>query len=118
MKAGVAAMLAAAAAVRASGVRLARPFALHLVIGEEDGGLGAFATLQRGHRGDACVIPEPTDLRLVTANAGALSFRIEVPGLATHGSTRTRALGPGLLSGDPRRSAGSATPPQPLTPSR
>ena len=88
MKAGVAAMLAAAAAVRASGVRLTRPYALHLVIGEEDGGLGAFATLQRGHRGAACVIPEPTDLRLVTANAGALSFRIEVPGLATHGSTR------------------------------
>ena len=80
-------MLAAAAAVRASGVRLERPYALHVVIGEEDGGLGAFATLQRGHRGDACVIPEPTDLRLVTANAGALSFRIEVPGLATHGAT-------------------------------
>ncbi len=87
MKAGVAAMLAAAAALRGSGIRLTRPYALHLVIGEEDGGLGAFATLQRGHRGDACVIPEPTDLRLVTANAGALCFRIEVPGLATHGST-------------------------------
>ena len=88
MKAGVAAMLAAAAAVRSSGVELRRPFALHLLIGEEDGGLGAFATLQRGHVGAACIIPEPTDLQLVTANAGALTFRIEVPGLATHGSTR------------------------------
>lgn len=87
MKGGVAVMLAAAAAVRDSGIRLQRPFALHCLIGEEDGGLGAFATLQRGHRGDACVIGEPTDLRLVTANAGALSFRIEVPGLASHGAT-------------------------------
>ena len=87
MKGGVAAMATAAAAVQESGVRLERPYALHVLIGEEDGGLGAFATLQRGHGGDACVITEPTDLRLVTANAGALSFRIEVPGLATHGAT-------------------------------
>ena len=64
------------------------PFAVHFVVGEEDGGLGAYATLARGHTGDACVIPEPTDLRLVTANAGSLTFRIEVPGQATHGSTR------------------------------
>ena len=87
MKGGLAAVLAAAAAVRASGVELVRPFAVHCVVGEEDGGLGAFATLHRGHGGAACVIPEPTRMDLVTANAGALSFRIEVPGLATHGST-------------------------------
>jgi acetylornithine deacetylase len=68
-------------------VALARGFAVHLGVGEEDGGLGAFGTLARGHVGDACIIPEPTGLRLVTANAGALTFRIEVPGLATHGST-------------------------------
>ena len=64
------------------------PFAVHFVVGEEDGGLGAYATLARGHTGDACIIPEPTELRLVTANAGSLTFRIEVPGQATHGSTR------------------------------
>nr|WP_294694126.1 ArgE/DapE family deacylase [uncultured Friedmanniella sp.] len=87
MKGGLAAVLAAVAAVRASGAELVRPLAVHCVVGEEDGGLGAFATLQRGHRGAACVIPEPTSLDLVTANAGALTFRIEVRGLATHGST-------------------------------
>jgi acetylornithine deacetylase len=87
MKGGVTAMLAAAGAVQASGVPLDRRYALHFLIGEEDGGLGAFATLRRGHRGDACIIPEPTNLELMTANAGALTFRIEVPGLATHGST-------------------------------
>lgn len=87
MLGGVAAILSAVGAVRSAGVRLSRPYAVHLVIGEEDGGLGAFATLQRGHDGDACIIPEPTDLQLVTANAGSLTFRIEVPGLATHAST-------------------------------
>ena len=86
MKGGVAAILAAVAALGPD-VASVPPFAVHCVVGEEDGGIGAFATLARGHTGRACVIPEPTDLRLVTANAGSLTFRIEVPGLATHGST-------------------------------
>ena len=87
MKGGVAAILDAVAIAQRAAVSLP-PFAVHFVVGEEDGGLGAFATLARGHVGDSCIIPEPTDLRLVTANAGSLTFRIEVPGRATHGSTR------------------------------
>ena len=87
MKGGVAAILGAVEAVL-DGRDEVPPFAVHLVIGEEDGGLGAYATLARGHTGASCVIPEPTELRLVTANAGSLTFRIEVPGRATHGSTR------------------------------
>jgi len=87
MKAGVAANLAAIAAIRSAGLRTRRAFALHSVIGEEDGGIGAFATLQRGHTGAACIITEPTSGTLVTANAGALTFSIQVPGVATHGST-------------------------------
>ncbi|WP_336030054.1 ArgE/DapE family deacylase [Geodermatophilus sp. FMUSA9-8] len=92
MKGGVAASLAALAAVRAAGVRLRRPVALHSVVGEEDGGLGAWATLARGHRGDACVIPEPTDGAVVTAAAGALTFRLEVAGLAAHAAMRDRGV--------------------------
>jgi acetylornithine deacetylase len=86
MKAGVIAIIAAARALRHHS--LARPFAVHTVIGEEDGGLGSFAALRRGHIGDACVIAEPTNRDIVSANAGSLTFRIEVSGLATHGSTR------------------------------
>ena len=41
-------------------MRLARPLAVHCVVSEEDGGLGAFATLRRGHTGEAAVITEPT----------------------------------------------------------
>ncbi|MGZ4602054.1 MAG: ArgE/DapE family deacylase [Kineosporiaceae bacterium] len=91
MKAGVVAALAAVTAVcaaRSAGVRLAGRVAVHSVVGEEDGGLGAFGTLARGHTGDGCVIPEPTSGRIVTATAGALTFRLEVPGLAAHGSRR------------------------------
>ena len=88
MKGGVAANAAVVRTLAAAGVELERPLAVHTVVSEEDGGLGAFATLVRGHTGEACVISEPTGGRLITANAGALTFRIEVDGLAAHGSTR------------------------------
>jgi acetylornithine deacetylase len=87
MKAGVVANLAAVRAIRDSGVRLRGGLALHLVIGEEDGGLGAFGTLRRGHTGRACVITEPTSGTLVTGAAGALTFTLEVAGAATHAAT-------------------------------
>lgn len=88
MKAGLAANFAVARALVASRVRLERGFAVHTVISEEDGGLGAFATMVRGHRGEAAVISEPTTGRIVVANAGALTFELRVPGLAAHGSSR------------------------------
>jgi acetylornithine deacetylase len=88
MKAGAVANLAVAQALVASGVVLERPFAVHSVVSEEDGGLGAFATMLRGHRGDAAVLTEPTSGRLVVANAGALTFELRIAGRAAHGSTR------------------------------
>jgi acetylornithine deacetylase len=92
MKGGVAAILGVVSAIVASGIRLRKPLAVHTVVGEEDGGLGAFATLRRGHRGEACLIAEPTAGAAIPANAGSLTFRLEVPGLATHGSTRSRGV--------------------------
>lgn len=86
MKGGLAAVLAAVDRLGSDRQRVPA-FAVHCVVGEEDGGLGAYATLARGHTGRACVIPEPTDLQLVTGAAGSLTFRLEVPGLATHGAT-------------------------------
>ena len=92
MKGGVAANLAVVRTLRDAGVRLERPVAVHAVVGEEDGGLGAFATLRRGHRGDVAVITEPTGAKLITATAGALTFRIEVTGRSAHGSLRTEGV--------------------------
>jgi acetylornithine deacetylase len=120
MKAGVVAMIAAARAVRE--LDLERPFAIHTVIGEEDGGLGTFAALHRGHTGDACVIAEPTDGDIVSANAGSLTFRLVVRGAATHGSMRNtgvsaiekfEVLHDGLLALEAAR---NANPPQPFGP--
>ena len=92
MKGGVAAVIGAVAAIRDSGTPLRRPLAVHTVIGEEDGGLGTFATLRRGHGGEACVIAEPTAGAIIPANAGALTFRLEITGRATHGSTRSSGV--------------------------
>ena len=91
MKGGPAAVFGAIAALRASGLTMPS-IAVHCVIGEEDGGLGTFGTLERGHGGDACVLAEPTDHRAVTANAGSLTFHLEVPGRAAHGSVRTQGV--------------------------
>jgi len=88
MKAGLAVNLEVARALQRSGVTLERRLAIHSVVSEEDGGLGAFATLLRGHAGDAAVITEPTSGRIVVANAGALTFELRVAGRAAHGSMR------------------------------
>lgn len=88
MKAGLVAALLAVRACRSAGVPLRGAIQLHSVVGEEDGGLGTFATLQRGYLGDLTVIPEPTSCQVVCATGGALTFRLTVRGRATHASWR------------------------------
>jgi acetylornithine deacetylase len=89
MKAGLVASLWAVRALRLAGVRLRGDVVLASVQGEEDGGLGTFATLQRGWRADACVIAEPTGLDVVPANSGSLTFRLRVRGRAAHAALRS-----------------------------
>lgn len=92
MKGGLCCALFAAKAIRDAGVELASPLLLQSVIGEEDGGTGTLATLERGHRASAAIILEPTDLEIVIAQAGALNFRLTIAGLAAHGSMRTEGV--------------------------
>lgn len=94
MKAGLACQVMAVEALRHAGVRLRGTVQLQSVVGEEDGGLGTFATLRRGHRGDLAVICEPTSGSLVTASAGALTFRLVVPGRSVHASMRREGVDP------------------------
>jgi acetylornithine deacetylase len=61
---------------------------LQAVPSEEDGGLGTFAALERDARFDAALIPEPTGLRVVCAQAGALTFKGEIRGVAAHAAER------------------------------
>ncbi len=88
MKGGLACQLLAVTVLREAGVRLRGQVQLQSVVGEEDGGLGTFATLKRGYTGDLAVVCEPTALGIVPACAGALTFRLTVPGLSVHASVR------------------------------
>lgn len=92
MKAGLVASLWAVEAIRVAGVRLRGDLLLASVQGEEDGGLGTFATLRRGWTADACVIAEPTSLATIPANSGALTFRLRVRGSATHAARRAEGV--------------------------
>jgi acetylornithine deacetylase len=92
MKGGLLAAVAAVEAIKKAGIKLRGKVALHSVIGEEDGGIGSFSTLLRGHRGDAGIILEPTSLDIVAACAGALTFRLHVAGRSTHAGLRTEGV--------------------------
>lgn len=92
MKGGLVAALWTMRALSALRVPLRGDVSIGTVVGEEDGGLGTYAMLQRGWGADACIIPEPTSLDLAPGNAGALTFRVNVRGAATHASRRTSGV--------------------------
>jgi acetylornithine deacetylase len=92
MKGGLCCALFAAKALRDAGVRLDGRLIVESVIGEEDGGTGTLATLLRGYRADAAIIMEPTELTSVIAHAGALNFRLTVPGRAAHAALREEGI--------------------------
>jgi acetylornithine deacetylase len=88
MKGGLACALFAAKAVQDAGVRLRGRLSVASVVGEEDGGTGTLATILRGHTADGAIVLEPTELAVITAQAGSLMFRLIVPGFSAHGCVR------------------------------
>jgi acetylornithine deacetylase len=94
MKGGVAAILGAVRALVASGAaaRLDGELVVALVPGEEDGGQGTLAAIRAGVTGDMAIITEPSNLDIVVAHAGAITFRLTVPGRAAHASQRREGV--------------------------
>jgi acetylornithine deacetylase len=94
MKGGVVAILGAARALIASGAatELDGEVLVAFVPSEEDGGQGMLAAIRAGVTGDAAVITEPTGLAVVIAHAGAITFRLTVPGRAAHASVRREGV--------------------------
>lgn len=84
MKSGVAAMVFALDALRAAGLEPAADVHLQTVTEEESTGNGALATLLRGYRADAALVPEPTGGTITRAHTGTLWFRIKVRGVPVH----------------------------------
>ncbi|MEP6638477.1 MAG: ArgE/DapE family deacylase [Chloroflexota bacterium] len=94
MKGGIASILGAIRALRASGVlgRLDGELIVAFVPSEEDGGQGTLAAIRAGAVGDVAIIPEPSNLDVVVAHAGAITFRLTVPGRAAHASQRREGV--------------------------
>jgi acetylornithine deacetylase len=94
MKGGVAAILGAVRALVASGAAAAfdGELIVAFVPGEEDGGQGTLAAIRAGATGDVAIITEPSNLEIVVAHAGAITFRLTVPGRAAHASQRREGV--------------------------
>lgn len=87
MKAGVAAMCAAAArAVSASGGALEGEIIIAGVVDEEYSSLGTRALVAEGVRADAAIVTEPTKLAIMPAHKGFVWLDVMVQGHAAHGS--------------------------------
>src|SRR5262249_7591111 len=87
MKGGIAAMVAAAEAVRQAGMPLRGTLTLAMVADEEEGGAGTRALLDDGLEATWAIVPEPTELRPVVAHKGSANLHIRLRGVPAHAST-------------------------------
>jgi acetylornithine deacetylase/succinyl-diaminopimelate desuccinylase len=88
MKGGIAAAICALSLLERAGRVPACDVVFHLVADEERGGrYGTGVLLEKGLiRGDACLVPEPTDLKLCVAERGLMQATVTVRGRPGHGS--------------------------------
>jgi len=88
MKGGIAAAVCALAVLERAGRTPGCDVVFHLVADEERGGrFGTGTLLERGLiEGDACLVPEPTDLQLCVAERGLFQAYVTVHGRPGHGS--------------------------------
>lgn len=86
MKGGIAAMLHVIKAILNAEVPLRGNILVETTIEEEDGGIGgALATILRGYKGDAVIIPEPSGTQnIVIGSGGVLYFKVKVRGRPAH----------------------------------
>ena len=94
MKGALYCALFAVKAIRDAGVTLDGSVMLQSVVGEEDGGVGTLAAIERGYTADAAIVMEPTELMIAPAQAGAVNFRVTIPGRAAHGALRGEGVDP------------------------
>jgi acetylornithine deacetylase len=88
MKGGLAAIVFAVRALQEAGVPLIHDVLVESVVGEESGGVGTLAAILRGYVPAAAIVAEPTNLELLTSQAGCLNFRLTISGKAAHGASR------------------------------
>jgi acetylornithine deacetylase/succinyl-diaminopimelate desuccinylase-like protein len=86
MKGGLAAMIMAVKALKASGLEVGGKVLLTAVVGEEADQAGTRSLVEEGIAADCAIITEPTDLKPVIAHKGDLYYRLTTIGRAAHSS--------------------------------
>ncbi len=97
MKAGLTANAFAIKSILDCGIRPAGAVLLQSVIEEEaGGGGGALACFLKGYRASGMLVPEPSNMKLVTSHSGIKIFRVNVLGKSAHAAmshTGVNAIG-------------------------
>ena len=88
MKAGLGAGIFAVQVLQSIGFKPDGNIMIQSVVGEESGGCGTLTNIVKGYSADAAVILEPTSLKICPIQSGALTFRLTIPGRATHAAMR------------------------------
>jgi acetylornithine deacetylase len=84
MKGGVAAMIMAVEAIIKSGYRLKGDVTVGTVVDEEAGGMGTLDFVAKGYKADACILTEPTNLKVAPLCRGILWGKLTIPGRSGH----------------------------------
>ncbi|MFD2372068.1 peptidase [Brevibacillus sp. GCM10020057] len=88
MKGGNLSSLLAISVLKKLGVKLKGDVIFQSVVEEESGGAGTLATILRGYKADAALVPEPTNMKIFPKQQGSMWFRLSVKGRSAHGGTR------------------------------
>jgi len=84
MKGGIAAMVMALEAIVQSGYKLKGDVLVGTVVDEEAGGMGTLDLIDKGYRADACILTEPTDMKIAPLCRGILWGKLIIPGRSGH----------------------------------
>ena len=84
MKGGIAAMMMAVDAIVKSGVKLDGDVSVASIIAEENPGIGAMAYYERGHKADACIMTEATELKVSPLCRGVIWGKLTIEGRSGH----------------------------------
>jgi acetylornithine deacetylase len=84
MKGGLAAGITALKLLLELGYHNQGDLLISSVCGEETGGCGAFALVEKGLKADGCIILEPTKLNICHIQSGCHTFKLTLKGLSIH----------------------------------
>lgn len=100
MKGGVAACVAAYAAIRRAGIELDGRLSIHSVVDEEAGGFGAMDAVEKGKLAKAILVAEPTWGNILPCEGGLVWLRVTITGRQGHSGWRFNEIFPQRQTSD------------------